>query len=86
MANPMMANCYNRETARRAIFLMGFADDLPKDDKDKRAATIPPRLRGGWLPQATGWGKSRNDGDCLEGMKTITDCHFTYEMLSRLDL
>jgi uncharacterized protein YecT (DUF1311 family) len=31
MANPMMANCRNRETARRALFLIGFADDLPKD-------------------------------------------------------
>jgi hypothetical protein len=28
MANPMMANCDNRETARRAIFLVGFADDM----------------------------------------------------------
>ena len=28
MANPMIANCQNRETARRAIFLKGFADDL----------------------------------------------------------
>ena len=28
MANPMIANCQNRETARRAIFLRGFADDL----------------------------------------------------------
>ena len=28
MANPMIANCENRETARRAIFLMGFADDI----------------------------------------------------------
>jgi uncharacterized protein YecT (DUF1311 family) len=28
MANPMIANCENRETARRAIFLIGFADDL----------------------------------------------------------
>lgn len=28
MANPMIANCLNRETARRAIFLKGFADDL----------------------------------------------------------
>lgn len=28
MANPMIANCENRETARRAIFLMGFADDM----------------------------------------------------------
>ena len=28
MANPMIANCMNRETARRAIFLKGFADDL----------------------------------------------------------
>jgi uncharacterized protein YecT (DUF1311 family) len=27
MANPMMANCQNRETALRAIFLKGFADD-----------------------------------------------------------
>jgi hypothetical protein len=25
----MMANCTNRETARRALYLMGFADDLP---------------------------------------------------------
>jgi uncharacterized protein YecT (DUF1311 family) len=31
MANPMMANCRNRETARRALFLIGFADDLPQD-------------------------------------------------------
>ena len=31
MANPMMANCHNRETARHALFLIGFADDLPKD-------------------------------------------------------
>jgi uncharacterized protein YecT (DUF1311 family) len=30
MANPMMANCRNRETARRALFLIGFADDLPQ--------------------------------------------------------
>lgn len=28
MTNPMIANCMNRETARRAIFLKGFADDL----------------------------------------------------------
>jgi uncharacterized protein YecT (DUF1311 family) len=28
MANPMIANCMNRETARRAIYLRGFADDL----------------------------------------------------------
>jgi len=28
MANPMIANCLNRETGRRAVFLMGFADDL----------------------------------------------------------
>ncbi len=28
MANPMIANCLNRETGRRAAFLMGFADDL----------------------------------------------------------
>lgn len=28
MANPMIANCMNRETARRAVFLKGFADDL----------------------------------------------------------
>jgi len=28
MANPMIANCINRETARRAIFLKGFADDM----------------------------------------------------------
>jgi len=28
MANPMIANCLNRETARRAIFLRGFADDM----------------------------------------------------------
>lgn len=31
MANPMMANCRNRETARRAMFLIGFADDVPKN-------------------------------------------------------
>jgi len=31
MANPMMANCRNRETARRALFLTGFADDLPQN-------------------------------------------------------
>jgi len=28
MANPMIANCMNRETARRAVFLKGFADDV----------------------------------------------------------
>lgn len=28
MAMPMITNCLNRETARRAIFLKGFADDL----------------------------------------------------------
>ena len=28
MANPMIANCMNRETARRAVFLKGFADDF----------------------------------------------------------
>lgn len=28
MANPMIANCLNRETARRAIFLRGFAEDM----------------------------------------------------------
>jgi uncharacterized protein YecT (DUF1311 family) len=31
MANPMMANCNNRETARRALFLLGFSEDLPKE-------------------------------------------------------
>jgi uncharacterized protein YecT (DUF1311 family) len=35
MANPMMANCRNRETARRALFLTGFADDLSQDDKGR---------------------------------------------------
>jgi uncharacterized protein YecT (DUF1311 family) len=35
MANPMIANCENRETARRAIFLMGFADDMA-DRPDKK--------------------------------------------------
>jgi uncharacterized protein YecT (DUF1311 family) len=28
MANPMMAACQARETGRRALFLLGFADDL----------------------------------------------------------
>jgi uncharacterized protein YecT (DUF1311 family) len=28
MANPMMANCENRETARQAVFLLGFAEDV----------------------------------------------------------
>ncbi len=28
MANPMIAKCMNSETARRAVFLKGFADDL----------------------------------------------------------
>lgn len=28
MAVPMITNCLNRETARRAIFLKGFADDM----------------------------------------------------------
>jgi hypothetical protein len=32
----MMANCTNRETARRAIFLMGFADDMAGWVKNKR--------------------------------------------------
>ena len=27
MASPMAAECVNRETARRALFLLGFADD-----------------------------------------------------------
>jgi uncharacterized protein YecT (DUF1311 family) len=36
MANPMMANCTNRETARRAIFLMGFADDMAGWVNNKR--------------------------------------------------
>jgi len=36
MANPMMANCANRETARRAIFLQGFADDMGGWDENKR--------------------------------------------------
>lgn len=30
MANPMIASCENKETARRAIFLRLFVDDLPK--------------------------------------------------------
>jgi uncharacterized protein YecT (DUF1311 family) len=30
MANPMIANCMNRETARRAILLKGFVDDLAR--------------------------------------------------------
>jgi uncharacterized protein YecT (DUF1311 family) len=33
MANPMMANCNNRETARRALFLLGFSEDLRSDNK-----------------------------------------------------
>jgi uncharacterized protein YecT (DUF1311 family) len=28
MANPMIAHCMNLETARRAVFLHGFAQDL----------------------------------------------------------
>jgi uncharacterized protein YecT (DUF1311 family) len=36
MANPMIANCDNRETARRAIFLKGFADDMAGWVKNKR--------------------------------------------------
>jgi uncharacterized protein YecT (DUF1311 family) len=36
MANPMMASCTNRETARRAIFLIGFADDMAGWAKNKR--------------------------------------------------
>jgi uncharacterized protein YecT (DUF1311 family) len=28
MANPMMAACLSRETGRRALFLLGFANDL----------------------------------------------------------
>jgi uncharacterized protein YecT (DUF1311 family) len=28
LASPMIANCFNHETARRAIFLRGFADEL----------------------------------------------------------
>ncbi len=36
MANPMIANCENRETARRAIFLKGFADDMATWVKSKR--------------------------------------------------
>jgi len=28
MANPMIASCNNRETARRAIYLRGFADEI----------------------------------------------------------
>jgi uncharacterized protein YecT (DUF1311 family) len=35
MANPMMANCQNREIARRALFLLGFSEDLPKQDAPK---------------------------------------------------
>jgi uncharacterized protein YecT (DUF1311 family) len=35
MANPMIANCNNRETARRALFLMGFVDDLQRVDESK---------------------------------------------------
>jgi uncharacterized protein YecT (DUF1311 family) len=34
MANPMIANCENRETARRAVFLMGFAEDASHRVKD----------------------------------------------------
>lgn len=30
MANPMMASCDNRETARRAIYLRIFADDISR--------------------------------------------------------
>ena len=36
MANPMMANCENRETARRAVFLMGFAEDVAQRVNDAR--------------------------------------------------
>lgn len=36
MANPMMANCENRETARRAVFLMGFAEDVAHRVNDTR--------------------------------------------------
>jgi uncharacterized protein YecT (DUF1311 family) len=36
MANPMIANCTNRETAHRAIFLKGFADDTAGSAKNKR--------------------------------------------------
>lgn len=36
MANTMIANCENRETARRAIFLIGFADDVNGASKSRR--------------------------------------------------
>jgi uncharacterized protein YecT (DUF1311 family) len=35
MANPMIANCSNRETARRALFLIAFAEDLPNNENAK---------------------------------------------------
>src|SRR5262249_24563209 len=35
MANPMIANCNNRETARRALFLIAFAEDLPNGEKGR---------------------------------------------------
>ena len=34
MANPMIANCENLETARRAVYLMGFAEDASHRVKD----------------------------------------------------
>lgn len=36
MANPMIASCVNRETARRAIFLLGFADEMASWIKNRR--------------------------------------------------
>jgi uncharacterized protein YecT (DUF1311 family) len=36
MANTMIVNCENRETARRAIFLTGFADDVQDTTRSRR--------------------------------------------------
>lgn len=33
MANPMIASCFNKETAQRAIFLMGFVADSERETK-----------------------------------------------------
>jgi uncharacterized protein YecT (DUF1311 family) len=36
MANPMIATCENRETGRRAIFLLGFADEVASWPQNSR--------------------------------------------------
>jgi hypothetical protein len=57
MANPMIAYCNNRETARRAIFLRIFAADIA----DRSGNSRPERRECDVIDDSTGYHEGASD-------------------------